>query len=1097
MRSQLQPRDYTLRVLQCMRVLMRDPAHRALFVELGGAEVLVRLFADLAHEHCAHPHADFASEMLVETLSILKRFAALEHLCPNSNAANAHDPHAVSPADALRLQRGLVALLSTREALVLQCVLVAMQQFVLLAPHLAAIGQLGCAEILLRILTDYEPSFRALAAELLEALLRERTFFQDVVLHDGAAVFLSAVHTEDPSVQLSLLRCLERLAAQPDAAHEIRQIGGINALVVLLGHARVTHAAACAICAVLVELALDDEAAHQIRKANGVYVLGRLLVNEPNASALATPSSQPPKPSPQPSPQQLAAVPPSVSSLLLPPAAAPPAAAPPLPLPEIATAPTGPPSAAPPAAADGSGGLLRESPPLAPAAGEGLAPLTPRPSRPGLPPPPQPVLVSDSYGASSSAEATPTALAPAPPSVLSGPSSAVEPPTLPDFGLAVHVFRALRFVFSTERNRKIFRRLFPPDLFAAFIDVGHYTRTLSQYAPLAQHVGRLSADARARMQEALADINVIKGPAKHYIRDYAVQELLGKGAFGNVYQVKKDTGETLYAMKQLALDAVAEAASSGADGGRSTAENPTSYLKREVDILTVLQHPNIIHYYESFKFKESLYIVMELVEGATLLDHITSLTEKKQCMPLERIWSLFTQMCLALRYIHKEKNVVHRDLTPSNIMIAADGVVKLADFGLARQKMGTNSVMESVVGTVLYQCPEIIQHEQYGEKADIWSLGCVLYQMAMLRPPFEGGNPLIVANNIVEGTFPPLTAETYPPDGLLSIVVNRLLEPEPTRRPDIDIVAALISPVLMAELGRVSKAEHTLRAEVHTEREWRQQQEKEASRNKKAVHQLFARHNLESRGRATAGGRCIASGPPPAGSSGAAHAGGALGSGSLMPSGASHEPSPLRRSMPSRSPMLSISPSRIKEITDPMTRVLNQLHKILFICQLPPSTEGELSAERGLIEKYKRELFSHRNHYRGRNLKDELHKLMHGAHEMIDLAFRAPVVDISDATNVNSVSARQAQQRISYEDLQKQIEAVLEVTGYYALQERDGGGGGSEAGAGAPSADLVGAPAIERAVSMPDRLSLTKTARMNLPGKMNLPPVQRPPDRAP
>ena len=70
LRSQLQPRDYTLRVLQCMRVLMRDPAHGSLFVELGGAEVLVRLFADLAHEHSAHPHAEFGSEMLLSLIHI-------------------------------------------------------------------------------------------------------------------------------------------------------------------------------------------------------------------------------------------------------------------------------------------------------------------------------------------------------------------------------------------------------------------------------------------------------------------------------------------------------------------------------------------------------------------------------------------------------------------------------------------------------------------------------------------------------------------------------------------------------------------------------------------------------------------------------------------------------------------------------------------------------------------------------------------------------------------------------------------------------------------------------------------------------------------
>ena len=109
-----------------------------------------------------------------------------------------------------------------------------------------------------------------------------------------------------------------------------------------------------------------------------------------------------------------------------------------------------------------------------------------------------------------------------------------------------------------------------------------------------------------------------------------MQELLGKGAFGNVYQVKKDNGETLYAMKQLPLDAV----------GQGDASQSASYLHREVSILTMLNHPNVIHYYESFKVGESLYIVMELVEGATLLDHLSSLTEKGQQMGEEAIWGL-------------------------------------------------------------------------------------------------------------------------------------------------------------------------------------------------------------------------------------------------------------------------------------------------------------------------------------------------------------------------------------------------------------------------------------------------------------------------
>ena len=869
--EQQPPRDRQLRVLQCMRVLMRDAVHRTLFCELGGAEALVKLFISLADEHFTNPHGNFTSEMLVETLSILKRFASLDALAPKP----------MPGCDHLRLQRSLAVLLSTRDALVLQCVLVAIHQFVQLECHLKAIGQLGCAEILLRILMDYESSFKQIAAELIELLLCERTFLQDTILHDGTAAILSMLHTEDVNLQMPLLRILQRLTEFANCVKEIRQVGGINVLLAVLS-TPVAPQVAAAICTVLTTMALDDETALQIRKANGVYLLGLLLLQNTAHRANATPNS------------------------------------------------------------------------------------------------------ASSAEANASSDDVPTVGPAAQEISCTAPNDSEPSQEL----LAAHVFRALRFVFSTERNRKLFQRLFPPDLFAAFIDLGHYVRQLETYLPLANQFSQLSSEAKGKMQEAFSDINMVKGPSQHRVKDYVVQEMLGKGAFGCVYQVKKDTGETLFAMKELPTGALASAETSQTDSC-----DTSTHLNREVKILSTLQHPNIIRYYESFQLGQSHYIVMELVEGATLLDHLNSLTEKCERMPETRIWSIFTQMCLALRYLHKEKHVVHRDLTPANVMINGDGVVKMADFGLAKQRVSTSSVMESVVGTVLYQCPEIIMHEAYGEKADIWSLGCILYQTAMLRPPFEGSNPLVVAQTIVEGKYAPITGPYAP---LLIEVVSKLLCVEPEERPDIDAISSLISPVLMAELARVSRAEHKLRAEVHIERDFRQRHEREASRNKEAVHRLFARHRLGPREH-------------------------------RAPSIHRESVDPLRRTAQSRSPMLSISPSRIREIHDPCSRLLNQLHKILFICQLPPSIEGELSTERLVIEKYKRELFSHRNHYRGRNLKDELHKVVTGSQETIDVAFR------SNAAEIDGQDGFAVTQRISYEEMQRYIEQVLAVTGYYAL----------------------------------------------------------------
>ena len=104
-----------------------------------------------------------------------------------------------------------------------------------------------------------------------------------------------------------------------------------------------------------------------------------------------------------------------------------------------------------------------------------------------------------------------------------------------------------------------------------------------------------------------------------------------------------------------------------------------------------------------------------------------------------------------------------RDLTPNNILVQPQTLeAKLTDFGLARQKVSTAthaaSMMKSMVGTILYSCPEIVQSSNYSNKADVWSLGCVLYKMATLRDPFQGNNPLVVARNIVECTYSRLEA---------------------------------------------------------------------------------------------------------------------------------------------------------------------------------------------------------------------------------------------------------------------------------------------------------------------------------------------------
>lgn len=174
--------------------------------------------------------------------------------------------------------------------------------------------------------------------------------------------------------------------------------------------------------------------------------------------------------------------------------------------------------------------------------------------------------------------------------------------------------------------------------------------------------------------------------------------------------------------------------------------------------------------------------------------------------------------------------------------------------------------------------------------------------------------------------------------------------------------------------------------------------------------------------------------------------------------------------------MLSISPSRIREIHDPCSLILMQLHKILFISQLPPSLEGDLLAERQVIDKYKRELFSHRNLYRGRNLKDELHKVMSGSHDTIEMAFRSHAAAGSDGAGHGAGDSDggsfgggfgAAKQRMSYEELQRAIEHVLEQTGYYDVRAAAEAPAALPPSHRPPHAPIPEPPAVERAASLP------------------------------
>lgn len=157
---------------------------------------------------------------------------------------------------------------------------------------------------------------------------------------------------------------------------------------------------------------------------------------------------------------------------------------------------------------------------------------------------------------------------------------------------------------------------------------------------------------------------------------------------------------------------------------------------KEVKLLQQLKHPNIINYNISFIESNELFIVLELADGGDLSKLIRYFQKRQQLISQKTILKYFTQICSAVSYIHS-KRILHRDIKPANIFMTSDGCVKLGDFGLGKFFSQNTLDAHSIVGTFYYMSPERICESGYGFSSDIWSLGCVLYELITLHSPFS------------------------------------------------------------------------------------------------------------------------------------------------------------------------------------------------------------------------------------------------------------------------------------------------------------------------------------------------------------------------
>ncbi|CAN6316138.1 unnamed protein product [Urochloa humidicola] len=226
-------------------------------------------------------------------------------------------------------------------------------------------------------------------------------------------------------------------------------------------------------------------------------------------------------------------------------------------------------------------------------------------------------------------------------------------------------------------------------------------------------------DASSTTTEAMFIISP-NGKFKRKIKSWMRGALLGSGSFGTVYEGISDEG-AFFAVKEVSL----------LDQG-SNAQQSILALEQEIALLSQFEHENIVQYYGTDKEESKLFIFIELVTQGSL----SSLYQKYKLR--ESQVSAYTRQILnGLLYLH-ERNVVHRDIKCANILVHANGSVKLADFGLAKEfQMSKINMLRSCKGSVYWMAPEVINPKKmYGPSADIWSLGCTVLEMLTRQIPF-------------------------------------------------------------------------------------------------------------------------------------------------------------------------------------------------------------------------------------------------------------------------------------------------------------------------------------------------------------------------
>ena len=267
--------------------------------------------------------------------------------------------------------------------------------------------------------------------------------------------------------------------------------------------------------------------------------------------------------------------------------------------------------------------------------------------------------------------------------------------------------------------------------------------------------------------------------------DFEILQPLGKGGFAKVIKVCSLINHRIYAMKIIDLN----------NNDKFTANllDMEKYYNNEIELITKLNHQNIVKYYKSFTENNKIYIIMEYFDNGDLDNYIKALKEdkdKEENIKKEEIWNIFYQCMSGLNYLHS-MGVIHRDISPQNIFMTKNKIIKIGDFGVSAKFKDKEilkkitSLKDTVVGKAEFMAPEV-SNKCYNEKSDIFSMGCVFYKILFLKNyqnetfHFKGNNKNI--RKVESGTIPSIS------DINLKEILTQMLEKDAEKRPDAKIV---------------------------------------------------------------------------------------------------------------------------------------------------------------------------------------------------------------------------------------------------------------------------------------------------------------------